>query len=189
MSGKLPGDGPQWQNRIVGYGELPAADFLANDENWRIHPQAQQEALDGVLTGVGWVDGVIVNRRTSEEWGPSRGVETLVDGHLRVTMALRKGDRTPVPVKYVDLTPNEERLVLASLDPIAALAATDRARLNDLMQQVQSDDARVQEMLAGLAEREGIVNLEEVEFKEYDESVGGDVEYIECPECGHKFPK
>lgn len=28
-----------------------------------------------------------------------------------------------------------------------------------------------------------------VEFKEYDESVEAEVEWIECPECGHKWPK
>jgi len=27
------------------------------------------------------------------------------------------------------------------------------------------------------------------EFPEYDESVADDVEMIECPECGHRFPK
>jgi len=27
------------------------------------------------------------------------------------------------------------------------------------------------------------------EFKEYDESIADEVEYIECPECGHKWPK
>ena len=29
----------------------------------------------------------------------------------------------------------------------------------------------------------------DVEFKEYDESIADDVEYHECPECGHKWPK
>jgi len=28
-----------------------------------------------------------------------------------------------------------------------------------------------------------------IEFPEYDESVADEVEYIECPECGHKWPK
>ena len=27
------------------------------------------------------------------------------------------------------------------------------------------------------------------EFKEYDESIADEVEYNECPECGHKWPK
>jgi len=29
----------------------------------------------------------------------------------------------------------------------------------------------------------------DVEFQEYDESIADDVEYITCPECGHKWPK
>jgi len=32
-------------------------------------------------------------------------------------------------------------------------------------------------------------NVPDAEFKEYDESVADDVEYITCPECGHKWPK
>jgi len=28
-----------------------------------------------------------------------------------------------------------------------------------------------------------------VEFKEYDESIVDEVEWIECPECGHRWPK
>lgn len=29
----------------------------------------------------------------------------------------------------------------------------------------------------------------DVDFKEYDESIENEVEFIECPSCGHKFPK
>lgn len=32
-------------------------------------------------------------------------------------------------------------------------------------------------------------DLSHVEFPEYDESVADEVEYITCPECGHKWPK
>lgn len=146
----------QWRNRITGSGELPTSSFLANEGNWRIHPKNQQDGLGGVLGSIGWVQDVIVNRRTSEEWGADRGVETLVDGHLRVTLALRQGDDTPVPVKYVDLTPAEEATVLATLDPIAAMAASDRDKLDSLMRQVQSDDERVQALMADIAKREGL---------------------------------
>jgi ParB-like chromosome segregation protein Spo0J len=31
--------------------------------------------------------------------------------------------------------------------------------------------------------------IPDVEFKEYDESVEKEVEYLECPECHHKWPK
>src|ERR1035437_6774191 len=38
-----------WQNRIVRYGEEAPGQLLANDKNWRTHPQAQQDALEGEL--------------------------------------------------------------------------------------------------------------------------------------------
>lgn len=145
-----------WQNRIVGHDTKPASWFLANEANWRIHPKNQQESLGGVLDEVGWVQDVIVNKRTGEEWGADQNVETLVDGHLRITLALRNGDDTPVPVKFVDLSPDEEALILLSLDPIGAMAASDKVKLDELMQTVQSEDERVQTLMAELADKEGI---------------------------------
>jgi DNA modification methylase len=136
---------PAWRNRIVDHGNEPLDAILFNPANWRIHPKQQQDALTGVLSEVGWVQDVIVNRVTGH----------LVDGHLRCQVAARNGEAT-IPVVYVDLTPSEEALVLASIDPIAAMAATDKAKLDELMQQVQSDDARVQAMMAGIAEKEGL---------------------------------
>jgi hypothetical protein len=35
----------------------------------------------------------------------------------------------------------------------------------------------------------GVIDEPFPEFKEYDESIADDVEYIECPSCGHKWPK
>jgi len=134
----------EWRNRITECGVMPAADFIANPDNWRIHPRNQQEALGGVLDSVGWVQEVIVNKQTGH----------LIDGHLRVTLALRQGDQTPVPYKMVDLTLEEEALILATLDPIAAFAATDRDKLDAVMRNVQTDDARVQALMADIAERE-----------------------------------
>lgn len=34
-----------------------------------------------------------------------------------------------------------------------------------------------------------IFNPDNVEFPEYDESIADEVEYIECPDCGAKWPK
>lgn len=31
--------------------------------------------------------------------------------------------------------------------------------------------------------------LTDIDFPEYDESIADEVEWIECPECGHKWPK
>lgn len=127
-----------WGNRIVGYAVAEAGQLLGNPKNWRIHPVAQQTALDQVLSEVGFVAAVIVNKRTGKSWGRDRNIETIVDGHLRVQMAVSRGEETPVPVIYVDLDPAEEAVVLATLDPLSAMAGRDREKLDDLLQDVST---------------------------------------------------
>lgn len=73
----------QWKNRIVGTGEEDPEQLLANPFNARIHPKSQQDALEGVLDTVGFVDRVMVNQRTGH----------VVDGHLRVALAISSGQR------------------------------------------------------------------------------------------------
>lgn len=137
-------------NRIVQYGTKPADQFQANPGNWRTHPQTQRTALAGVLESVGWAAPVIENIRTGH----------LVDGHERVWQALQAGN-IDVPYVQVDVSENEERTLLTTLDPIGALADTDREKLSELIAEVRSDDARVQELIAGIAERENIVLADE----------------------------
>jgi len=100
----------KFANRIVGSGEESLDQIQFNPRNWRVHPLNQQNALKGVLEEVGWVQEVIVNKRTGN----------LVDGHLRCQLAAREGAKT-IPVKYVDLSEEEEGLILSTLDPIAAM--------------------------------------------------------------------
>ena len=76
--------------------------------------------MAGVLAEVGWVQDIIVNKRTG----------FVVDGHARVALAISAGER--VPVVYVDLSENEEALILATLDPLSAMAVTDEDLLAGL---------------------------------------------------------
>lgn len=128
-----------WRSRIVGSDDVGPEELLANPRNWRIHPKAQQDALAGALDQVGWVQRVIVNRQTGH----------LVDGHLRVELALRRNEPS-VPVEYVDLTPEEEGLVLASLDPLSAMATQDDEKLRQLLAEVSFDSQDLAQSLADL---------------------------------------
>jgi hypothetical protein len=125
-----------WGNRIVGEGTMAAGQFLANPSNWRTHGIEQDAQLSSILNDVGFVAPVIVNKRTNAEWGKDRNIETLVDGHLRVKAALSRGDDTPVPYIYVDLSPEEERRVLLTFDPIGAMAGKDDELMKSLMTEV-----------------------------------------------------
>jgi DNA modification methylase len=72
-----------------------------------------------------------------------------VDGHARVEEALSRGEAT-VPVLYVELEPHEEDVVLATLDPIGALATRDDERLRMLLAEVEFDSEALREMTEAL---------------------------------------
>jgi len=133
---KAPGG---WRNRIVGEGFEDADQLLANPRNWRVHPKAQQDALEGVLREVGWVQRVIVNQRTG----------FVLDGHARVAMAISRGEK--VPVVYVDLSPEEEAIILATLDPLSAMAGTDQELLKDLVSNLSVQDSAIKALLETLS--------------------------------------
>lgn len=166
-----------WQNRILEHTEEAPDQLLANPKNWRTHPGTQAAALVGVLDSVGYVQSVIANKRTG----------FLIDGHLRVMEALKRGQPT-IPVAWVDLSEEDEALILAMYDPIGAMAGTDRTALEALYHEIDTDNADVSIALSDIAAREGIVPPD-VEFKEYDESAADDVKYHECPACGHTWPQ
>jgi DNA modification methylase len=129
-----------WRNRIVGSGTEAPEHLAANPANWRVHPRHQRDALAGSLDTVGWVAQVIVNRQSGY----------VIDGHARVALALARKEAS-VPVLYVDLSPDEERLVLATFDPIGALAGADGERLSALLAEVAVDDAGLRALLDELA--------------------------------------
>jgi DNA modification methylase len=143
-----------WRNRIVGSGEEDPAQLVANPRNWRTHPASQRDALRGSLLQVGWVQQVLVNQRTGN----------VVDGHARVEEAISHGE-PKVPVLYVDLDPEEEALILATLDPIAAMAIPDDDRLRELLAEITVDDAGLDALLASITPSEpkaGLTDPDEV---------------------------
>lgn len=141
-----------WRSRIVETGTADPRSLIANPRNWRKHPKTQADAISGVLGEVGWVQDVIVNRTTGR----------LVDGHLRVEVAIQTKQAT-IPVTYVDLSEAEEALILATFDPISAMANADAKILRDLLDDVSTGDAAVQQMIADLAEREGVLDIARTE--------------------------
>lgn len=134
-----------WRSRIVGYRDIAPAELKGNPKNWRKHPDGQASALGGVLAEVGVVQNVIWNQRTGR----------LVDGHLRVKLAFQSGQAT-IPVTVVDLSDDEEALILATIDPLSAMAETDGEALSKLLSEVKTDNADVQALIDGLAGVEDI---------------------------------
>lgn len=167
-----------WKNRIVGHGEKPAKEFLANPYNHRVHTTLQDNAVNGSLDAIGWVKTVIENVQTGH----------LIDGHERVALAYKKSEDALVPYTQVDLSLQEELMILAMLDAMVSMAGTDRDKLSNLLGQIQTDDIRLQEFFSNMADAAHLIpDLDETppeDFGEFDEDV--DFEYC-CPKCGYKW--
>jgi len=132
-----------WQNRIIGAGTEDPEKLTPHPKNWRRHPKPQAQALEGALEEIGWLQDIIINQSTGR----------VLDGHLRIELAIKNGERS-VPVKYVDLSEEEEEKALITLDPITAMAETDKDLLNSLIENCQTDNQKVKDLLQDIAERE-----------------------------------
>jgi hypothetical protein len=127
------------RDRVKELRRVRAAELIPNPKNWRMHPARQQDALRGILAEVGYADALLARETAA-------GL-MLIDGHLRA-------ETTPdaiVPVLVLDVDEAEADKLLATLDPLAALAETDGTRLDSLLAEIKTQSAALGEMLAGLA--------------------------------------
>ena len=100
-----------WRNRITGSGTLKVDEAVANPLNFRlIRPPSRRP----------WRPRSKASAGCSRSWS-TRTTGNLIDGHLRLALAEQRGE-AELPCLFVELSEDEERLVLASLDPIAAMA-------------------------------------------------------------------
>jgi DNA modification methylase len=142
------------RDRIKELRRVPAGELLPNGRNWRKHPKAQQEALQGVLAEIGYAGALIA-------YETPQGLK-LIDGHLRAST-------TPdglVPVLILDVNDEEANKLLATLDPLAAMAEADGNALEALLRDVQTGNQALADMLTNLAEEAGILNDENKELIE-----------------------
>lgn len=133
------------RNRVKELRHVPASQLQPNPKNWRTHPEGQANALRGILAEIG-IAGAVLAYETPE------GGLMLIDGHLRAE-TLGNAD---VPVLVLDVTEEEAAVLLATIDPLAAMAEADAGKLDALLQEVQSSSEAVQQMLAELATQEGL---------------------------------
>src|SRR3970040_1707564 len=117
------------RGRIKELRRVRAGDLRPHPKNWRTHPEDQQNALRGILAEVGFVDALMVRE--------------LPDGSLQIVDGALRGADTPedalVRVLFVDLDDKEAEKVLATFDPLGAMAEPDEAQLTALLKGIETD--------------------------------------------------
>ena len=122
------------------------AELAENPRNWRTRPDSQLTALADVIAEVGWAGAALYNERTGR----------LIDGHARKKIALDQGcEKIPVLIGSWDEA--TEAKILASLDPIGAMATADQGKLEALLREVSTGSEALQQMLDDLAHNAGII--------------------------------
>ncbi len=152
-----------FRDRIVELRRVPASELRANPLNFRRHPKAQTDALRGVLQEVGYA-GALLARQTPE------GL-VLLDGHARKELS---GDQA-IPVLVLDVTEAEGRLILATYDPLGAMAETSAEALEALLSEVSIGDTALTAMMADLvsanAPRLPVLGFDGIDGEHREESV------------------
>src|SRR5271165_3291356 len=125
MSASLP---PAIRNRIVRHVRIRAGELVPHELNPRRHPAAQRQALADLYAEVGFARSLLA-------FALPDGRLKLIDGHLRQQL----DPNMEVEVEVLDVTEEEARKLLLSLDPLAALAENDSSTLDQLRQLCQTD--------------------------------------------------
>lgn len=155
---------------------------IPNKSNPNHHPDSQIELLARIIEAQGWRAPITISNRSG----------FIVRGHGRLLAAAKLAAKH-VPVDYQDYeTEAAEYADLLADNRLAELAEPDIVGVKDILELI---DGQIDLDLTGYNLEEMLSKIDEsfeppnIEFKEYDESTADDVEFITCPECGHKFPK
>lgn len=129
------------RDRIKDFRRVPASELKPSPRNWRTHPQAQRDSLRGVLAEVG-IAGACLARQLAD------GTLELIDGHLRAETL----PDAEIPTLILDVDEAEAVKILATYDPLGAMAEADPQKLDEVLRAVQTSSEAVAAMLSDLWE-------------------------------------
>ena len=149
---------------------IEAGSLQENPNNWRRHPQEQVQALRDLVNdpNVGWAGACLYNERT----------QRLIDGHARRSSV---DPKTPIPVLVGNWSEEAEKKILATLDPVAAMANGDAGAYAALVESVDASSLWVRDLLHHTqAELNNQAAEDEAEGEDDSDIAGGGLPEMEC---------
>ncbi len=151
------------KDRVKEFKRIPASELNANPKNWRTHPREQVQMFEELMEEVGFADVVVVREVD--------GGYELIDGHMRTGMLPNE----EIPAIVVDLNDEEADLLLATMDPLGAMAKSNTEKVEALRA----------EMSDGMKER--LRHIPTVSREVVDERQPVTRDPLVCPSCGYEF--
>lgn len=144
LPSKLKNPPPGYQG-VTDLWFVKAGELTSNPVNWRKHPARQTEALQASITANGWAGACLYNLSTGR----------LIDGHARKGL----DPNQYVPVLVGRFTERQERSLLATFDPISAMATSNDSLLKQLTDHLLDPTALAQLTAAERAQQAGLERL------------------------------
>jgi hypothetical protein len=138
------------RNRIKEHRTVKAKDLKPHPLNWRMHPERQKKAMKAMLKDVGFARSV-----TAYE-DPETKELILIDGHLRTEL----DPEAEVVVEVLDVTPDEAKKLLLTMDPLSMLASTDQGKRDALFQSIEQANKEAEKVLKSLMPSNSLAHLE-----------------------------
>ena len=153
---------------------IEAGSLTENPLNWRRHSQEQLQSIRELLDDpqVGWAGACLFNERTGR----------LIDGHARKQVV---DPKTPVPVLVGDWSEEAEAKILATLDPVGAMAMGDAEAYRKLIESVEADGLWVRDLLHNTAAGLNAADAAQDEAAEDDDAPGAVLPQMEVQPFEH----
>lgn len=127
------------RNRIKELRYVRGRDLVPHESNYRTHPASQIHALRAILSEVG-IAAALVGRELRG------GKVQIIDGHARADVLPDE----KLPVLILDVDEQEAAKLLATLDPLSAMAGIDGDALRKVLEAAQLEDEALKRMVDGL---------------------------------------
>jgi hypothetical protein len=129
------------RNRIKAHRRVRAGDLVPHEFNYRYHPDNQKRTLQALYDEIGFARSLLAYELPD-------GRLKLIDGHLRRSL----DPNMEVDVEILDVTDEEARTLLLSIDPLAQLALNQEQLQMRLMDMTPTSSAELRELWQRTAE-------------------------------------
>ena len=151
--------------------------------NARTHSDRNLELIALALQEVGVARSIVVDEDGVVLAGNATGAAAQQAGIARVRIVEADGSEL-IAVRRSNLTPGQKRRLALLDNRTAELAGWDGEVLASLAKETDLSDLWEPDELAELLGAQP-----DMSFPEFDETAEENVAYVECPSCGHRFPR
>lgn len=155
------------------------------------------QVIHGAISAFGFLERIIINETTGRMIAGHGRTKDLVQRKLKgerpPTNVEERGGEWYVPADFVQVPEEQEDAAAIALNQATIAGGFDDEALASVLADIaaQSEALLAATGFGGEALDELLRSIAppDVDFKEYGENAADDVEFHECPSCGHRWPK